>query len=81
MTSHDNTHQKTPFTDGFLSAFARGVQHGLGLAGDPCADSAACPTPPATATRADQRPIAGADDELTNAHERLQGDDLDGSDE
>jgi hypothetical protein len=74
MSPNDNNHQKTSFTDSFLDAFALGVQAGLGLAGDPCAANGACPPVSATAAPADQRPIAGDDDELTAAERDLTGD-------
>ena len=63
-------------SDEFLAGYKRGLLDGLEAAdNDPCPDGGRCPVP----LMAEQRPLAG-DEELASAHDRLRGDDLDGSD-
>ena len=70
MTKNDHLNRpSSEFLDGFAAGIKRGLLDGLDLASDPCDQGDVCPTPPAPS--ADQRPIAGADDDLTSAERDL----------
>lgn len=76
MNKSETPNPNRPSAD-FLDGVAEGVRRGLAMAdNDPCPDGGRCPVPP----MAEQRRLSD-DEELADAHDRLERDDLGGSDE